>query len=372
MKSYQLNYPANIIFGNNTWQQLPELIPQNAKIMLVSGKSAVSSGLTGKLMKSLANFAIVDACGLTLPEPPLENVDKLIEIGRKEKATAIIALGGGSTIDAAKAAAAIIPLKGWTEDYFSSKSLIKNKGLFFIALPTTAGTGAEITNNAVLTDKTKKVKKSIRHPSMVADIAIIDPQLTLSMPPGLTAASGFDALTQAIESFTSSSANAASRALAKSAVVKIMHSLLDAYKDGSNLIYRENMAEGSLLSAMAFSQSGLGAVHGLAHPIGSLLGLAHGLTCSILLSPVMEWNSKVCGDHYRELGQACGLNDQQEFIENICELRNIMKIPTNFNKLGLKEADFPFILANCRSKSMSCNPREMSDEEIIEFLEPLL
>ena len=317
-------------------------------------------------------MAIVDACGMTLPEPPLNNVDELIELGRKEAVNAVIAMGGGSTIDAAKATAAIIPKKGHTADYFFGEKEITCKGLFFAALPTTAGTGAEITNNAVLTDKKGKVKKSIRHASMVADVAIIDPQLTLSMPPSITAASGLDALTQAIESFTSASANAVSKALAKSAVVKIMNSLLPAYQNGNNTAYREIMAEGSLLSAMAFSQSGLGAIHGLAHPIGSLLGLAHGLTCSILLAPVMEWNAPVCKEMYQELAEVCGFVNQNEFMAKICELRKNMQVPSGFSELGLHESHFPFIVANCRSKSMRCNPREMSDAEVVEFLNALV
>lgn len=372
MESYQLNYPGRIIFGNQTWEQLPDLIPTASKVMLVTGKSAIASGLADKIKASLTNFTIIDACGMTLPEPPLENVDQLIDLGRKESVTTIVALGGGSTIDAAKAAAAIIPLDGITEDYFTGTKKINSKGLFFAALPTTAGTGAEITNNAVLTDKKGKVKKSIRHPHMVADIAIIDPQLTKSMPPSITAASGLDALTQAIESFTSAAANAVSKALAKASVVKIMDSLLPAFKNGQDITHRENMAEGSMLSAMAFSQSGLGAAHGLAHPIGSLLGLAHGLTCSILLSPVMEWNAPVCGDLYQELAETCGLKDQEKFIAKICELRKEMSVPPSFNELGLKESHFPFIVANCRSKSMRCNPREMSDEEVVAFLKALL
>lgn len=372
MNSYQLNYPGRIIFGNKTIEQLPDLIPTGAKVMLVTGKSAMTSGLASQFKSILGNFAIVDACGMTLPEPPLDNVDNLIELGRKENVSAVVALGGGSTIDAAKAAAAIIPKEGNTAAYFFGKKEIKTKGLFFVALPTTAGTGAEITNNAVLTDKKGKVKKSIRHPQMVADVAIIDPQLTLSMPPAITAASGLDALTQAIESFTSASANAVSKTLAKTAVAKIMSALLPAYKDGNNLTQREIMAEGSMLSAMAFSQSGLGAVHGLAHPIGSLLGLAHGLTCSILLSTVMEWNAPVCGEMYRELAKVCAMKDKNEFMDKICELRKTMNVPESFTQLGLNETHFPFIVANCRSNSMRCNPREMSDQEVKAFLKALL
>jgi 1,3-propanediol dehydrogenase len=403
--NYQLNYPNKIIFGNDSSCQLPELIPPGSKVMLVTGKSAVKSGLAEKFMGLLregrwtsgggyptkegeeteksSNHKIlkspnhkmprrvIDATGTTLPEPPLENVNQLIELGRREAVTAVVAIGGGSTIDAAKAATAIIPFSGTTEEYFNGERELTAKGLFFAALPTTAGTGAEITKNSVLTDKEGKVKKSIRSPFMVPDLAIIDPILTITMPPALTAASGLDALTQAIESYTSSSANSITKTLAKSAVGKIMNSLLHAFQNGGEITHRVNMAEGSLLSAMAFSQSGLGAVHGLAHPIGSLLGLAHGLTCSIILTPIMRWNEPVCGKSYNELAEACRLKDAKALIAEIVKLCKLMNIPDNLKEVGLKEKHFPFILKNCRSNSMRCNPREISDKEVIKILKSM-
>ena len=365
--NYQLNYPEKIIFGNDTSSQLPELLPEGAQVMLVTGKSAVKSGVADKFLKLLPPNC-VNACGMSIPEPTLCNVDQLIDLGRKDAVTAIVAVGGGSTIDAAKAAAALIPLEGTTEEYFYGNKELTGKGLFFAALPTTAGTGAEITKNSVLTDPEKRIKKSLRSPEMVPDLAIIDPLLTLNMPSGVTAASGMDALTQAIESFTSLSANSATRALAKSAVEKIMNSLLPAYKNGDEVIHRVNMAEGSMLAAMAFSQSGLGAVHALAHPIGALLKLAHGLTCSILLLPVMRWNASICGELYKELAVACDLKDKEEFFEKISEMRKAMNIPDNFHDLGLNESHFPFIVENCRSNSMRCNPREMTDQDVLATL----
>ena len=412
--NFQLNYPEKIIFGKNASRQLPELLPADSKVMLVTGKSTVRNGLADKFLRLLRgreqategpsamprvncyptkggwtsggacptkwedhpitkspNHQIIDATGLTLPEPPLENVDQLIELGRKENVTAVVAVGGGSTIDAAKAAAAIIPFPGTTSEYFNEERKLTAKGLFFAALPTTAGSGAEITKNAVLTDSAGKVKKSIRSPYMVPDLAIVDPLLTISMPPSLTAASGLDALTQAIESYTSSAANAVTRALAKSAVQKIMGSLLRVYQDGNDIVQRGNMAEGSLLSAMAFSQSGLGAVHGLAHPIGSLLGLAHGLTCSILLPPIMNWNLPVCRDLYNELAAACNLTDAESMVSEITGLRSAMDLPADFRQLGLKKEHFPFIITNCRSNSMKCTPRQMTDQDVIHLLNTL-
>jgi len=378
--NFNLLYPGNILFGNDCIDDLAGVLPEGSKVLLVAGKSAAASGLLDNINTLLSPFSVIDASGIVIPEPPLECVDQIIKLGRDNSVNAVVAIGGGSVIDSGKVAATLIPLAGDTADYFYGRSQIDKKGLFFAAVPTTAGTGAEITKNAVLTDVEAKIKKSIRSPYMVPDVAIIDPALTLSMPPSITAASGLDAFTQALESFTSSDANSVTRPLAKLAVSKIFANLADVYRDGSNLKKRSEIAEGSLLSAMAFSQSGLGAVHGLAHPIGSLLKVPHGVACSILLKPVMEWNARVCSDDYAKLAKACGLEEDEDdnctltdkLISGIGSLCEEMSIPESFVGFGLAEEHFSFIVKNCRSRSMECNPRPMSDEDILKFLEKLM
>ena len=378
--SFTLLYPKTVMFGNKSLKNLSNLLPESSKVMLVAGRSAESSGTVKRIKELLNGFEIVDAIGLVVAEPPLECVDLLIELGRREGVTAVVAVGGGSVIDSAKVAAALIPLEGGTADYFYGKRQIQQRGLFFAALPTTAGTGAEVTKNAVLTDSVAKIKKSIRSVYMVPDVAIVDPELTLSMPPAVTAASGLDAFTQALESYTSSDANAVTRPLAKLAVKKIFANLAGVYHDGANLAKRSEVAEGSLLSAMAFSQSGLGAVHGLAHPIGSLLKVPHGVACSILLKPVMEWNALSCAADYAKLAIACQLGTEEEgeskltskLIDGIGELCSEMSIPASFADFGLSEEHYLFIVQNCRSRSMECNPRPMSDDEVLAFLEGII
>ena len=371
MNNYCITYPRKIFFGNDSYLNLPKYLPKDAKVLFVSGLSALKHN-AGKIFELLKDFQVINATGMTIPEPDLECVDTLIQLGRKEKVTAVLALGGGSTIDAAKAAAALIPLEGLTKDYFSGKKIITQKGLFFAAIPTTAGTGAEITNNSVLTDKENKVKKSLRHPTMIADLAIIDPLFTVNMPPAITAFSGLDALTQAIESYTSAKANTLTQALAKIAVKLLFINLQKAYSDGSNLKFKEKMAEGSMLSAMAFSQSGLGAVHGLAHPIGSLLSIPHGKTCAILLPYIMKFNASVCEQQYNELAQECALKNCEDFIKAIELLCTELKVPTSMKDLNLNKSHFPFIIKNCRSNSMSCNPKEMTDDDVEKLLQKLM
>ncbi|OGV40072.1 MAG: hypothetical protein A2020_13820 [Lentisphaerae bacterium GWF2_45_14] len=370
-ESYVLNYPSEILFGNGRIQELHEKLPKNAKkILLVTGKHAENTGLVNEIIKMLPSRDVIAHCGIS-PEPPLNEVDILIKKGRENKSDAVIAVGGGSVIDAAKTAACLIPKEGLTEDYFYNRREIKEKGLFFAAIPTTAGTGAEITRNAVLTDPSAGIKQSIRHNTMVPDLAIIDPLLTLSNPPVLTAFSGLDAYTQAIESYVSKNACSISKSLALCAINKIYHNLPTAFMFPGNIGARLQMAEGSMITAMAFAQSGLGAVHGLAHPIGSLLKVPHGAACSILLVPILKWNLPACETEFAKIGRAIGFENAEDFIEKTVELQEKLGIPVTFTSYGLKEEHFDFILKNCRSNSMKLNPRHMEDSDITRILEEL-
>jgi alcohol dehydrogenase class IV len=368
--SYSLSFPGRIIFGAGAVKELPLLIPADSRVLLVTGNHADKDGMLEFMQHLLIGFETTTVCGIEA-EPPLYEVDKLIQAGRYSSSTAIVAVGGGSVIDAAKAAAAIIPLEGLTADYFYDKRHIPGKGLFFAALPTTAGTGSEITPNAVLTDPASSIKQSIRHQGMFADVAIIDPELTYSCPPALTAASGLDAFVQAVESYIAKGANTVSRLLAGKAASMLMKNILTACECPHDADARSAMAEGSMLGAMAFSQSGLGAVHGLAHPIGAKLKIPHGLCCAILLIPVLKANLPSCKSHLHELAGICGFESANDFIDGIAGIEKELKIPATLKDFGLTEAYFGFILKNCRSSSMQKNPRKFNNPEIREILKGL-
>ncbi len=370
MHNIQISYPQNIIFGENSIEQIGESIPENLQnnVLIVSGKHSIQSGLVAQIAKKFKNTQIYSDIP---PEAPLEGVQKLVNFAKTKKITAICAIGGGSVIDSAKCAAAIIPLEGSVKDYFYAKKTISKKGLFFVAVPTTAGSGAEITKNSVLKDTETEIKQSIRHITMIPDIAIIDPILTLSCPKKLTAACGMDALTQAIESYTTVKANSITKSLASCAVKKIYNNLNECCNTPSAICARTEVAEGSLLSAMAFSQSGLGAVHGLAHPIGSKWNIPHGEICSILLPHILELNSTVSDTEYSELGIQCNATSTKGFIDNIKKLSKEIGISNNLKCYSTDKNDIDFIIKNSRSNSMSGNPRFISDNEIVTLLEKL-
>jgi len=369
--TYNLSFPGKTIFGTASVENLSSELPAKAKLLLVAGKHAEKSGLINRITQILSAFDLLTFCGVQA-EPPLCVVDEIINFGRKNNISAIIAVGGGSVIDAAKAAAAITPLDGEVSDYFYGKKSIPGKGLFFAALPTTAGTGTEATPNSVLTDPDTEIKKSIRHDTMFPDLAIIDPELTYTCPRDLTAHSGLDALTQAIESYISRGANSFSKALAAKATKLLFNALPIVCSDLKNLDARNDMAEGSMITALAFAQSSLGSVHGLGHPIGSKLHVPHGLCCAILLPKILRWNQEFCSEELNELALNCNCLSGDDFIEKIENLCRELKIPDNFREFGISSDIFPFVLKNCRSGSMRSNPRHFEDSEILEILESLL
>lgn len=368
---FTLMYPTRVFFGRDALEQLgPEVIYWGEKVLLVTGKSAMrKSGILDKItaiMKSAKiEFSLFDKVE---HDPSLKTVDEGIKFLREEKCDIVVGLGGGSALDAAKAIASLARQPGTIWEYYASKE-IKEEGLPFLALPTTAGTGAEITNNSVLTDRNKATKKSIRSLFMIAKVALVAPELTLSLPPQITAYTGMDAFTQALESYVSRTSNPVSDSLALPAIEIIYHSLPEAVQDGGNIEVRERMALGSLFSAMAFSNSGLGAVHGLAHPIGAHFNIPHGLACAVLLPHIISFNLRAKRDKFKQIAEKIGVEKVEDLPSVIKKFLEKVNLPLDFKSYGVSQADFSSIIAECRSSSMGKNPRQLSDEDLREILE---
>lgn len=371
MNDYQLIYPPTIRFGWGSRRETPSHLRglgggQLPRTMLVCSASVRDSGLVDELLAELGSTVVAEQLGVS-HDPPLSEVDAIAQAARSVGAQVVLAIGGGSVIDAAKAAAGIAPTALSCAEFYHRGQPIPATALPIVALPTTAGTGAEITMNSVLSDPVADTKKSIRSPYLVPRAAIIDPELTLSLGPAITAASGLDALTQAIESHLSTGAHAASQALALAAVRLLMRWLPAAYADGSDREARIRVAEGSMLSAMAFGQSGLGAVHGLAHPIGHLLDLPHGYTCAVLLPIILRWNAPSRPHEFAELAADCGLADGTQFLAAVVDLVRRLGIPATLPTLDL-DRHAEYVVANCRSGSMKANPRALSDDDVRSIL----
>ena len=364
---YKLTMPRNVIFGINALEKLNSAVPQGAKTLIVSGRSAVKNGIVDRIAGLLAPRQVEFYCNIE-PEPTIQQVDEVRSVFRESGAGAVVAVGGGSALDVGKVVAAAGNSTVPTADFFFNRVPMPEKGVFMAALPTTAGTGAEVTPNGVFTDKVSNIKQSIRGGTILPALALVDPVLSVDCPAAVTAASGLDALTQGIESYISRNANNATAAWAMQGVKLILDSIEEAVADGRNINARSDMSEGTMLGALAFAVSGLGAVHGLAHPVGAVTHKAHGLVCGILLPQVLKWNYPVCSQKLDELANYCGFSVGFELIAHVEYLLEKFNIDRSLKNHGLRESDLEWVVKNSRSGSMRANPRDFSDEELTALL----
>jgi len=340
-----------------------------SKALLVTGRSAMrEAGVTDRAI-ALLEKAGVEAATFERVEhdPDITTVDAGRAALRRERCDVVIGLGGGSAIDAAKAIAGLAREDAPTRKFHQGRA-IAAPALPLVAIPTTSGTGAEVTKNAVLSDRELRVKKSIRSETMMPAVAIVDPELTLTCPPSVTAASGMDALVQAIESFTSIHATAITDALAFEAACRLAEWLPIAYEDGSRREAREHCAMGSLMAGMALANSRLGAVHGIAHPLGARYGLEHGVICALLMPHVMRLNRPFVGDKYDRLSGAVG-RDIIAVVEELVERFGLRKALVG---VEIAREEFPAIVAeSMASGSLKANAKKIAEEDVEAILEAL-
>jgi alcohol dehydrogenase class IV len=320
-------------------------------------------------------------------EPEVEDVDRLSEHLRREGAASgdfMLAVGGGAAIDLAKAAGAMAVNRqsSTVGDYLENVGRglqIENQPLQVLAVPTTAGTGAEATKNAVISSYDPPFKKSLRDDRLMPRIALIDPELTVSLPAEVTAAGGMDAITQLFESYISRKARPIPRALAVEGLKLAIPAIVEAVEKPNSREAREAMAHAALLSGMALANSGLGLAHGVAPALGIHCRLAHGVACALMLPVALRVNSEVCADELAGLchtlfGHGPGTSQRGAVevligeIENLCDR---IGIPRRLAQLGVRREQIPALVKSSRGSSMSGNPRELSDEELTAILEDI-
>lgn len=365
MKSeYSFSFDTKVIFGCNKRFLLHSELECFERKMLICGRHFAESSFFNELFNVRKDY-VIHICKSS--EPELYMVQQALDIARSKNIQAVVAVGGGSVMDIGKSVAALALQKGDIRDYFYNRLEFNAERLFFAALPTTAGTGAEVTPNAVLTDETNNIKQSLRGRVCGVDLAIVDPELTYDCPDKVVRQSGMDSLTQAIEGVISNKANHVTFAWSMQAFKLVFDNLRAACAGDKTA--KNYVAEGTMLGAMAFTYSGLGAVHGLAHPIGSICHLPHGFVCGILLPHILRINSSFLADaakiYYGIDGTA------ERLIADIEKLASDLEIPKNF-KGYLTRKDFDFIVKNCRSGSMKCNPVQLSDDDIYKLLEAMV
>jgi len=316
----RLNFPARSYVGRGAVEHLGEEAARlGSRALLVTGRNALQeAGITGRLRALMKDAGVEAALFDEVPrEPDLDTVERARHRIREQNCDIVVEAGGGSAIDVGKAAAALAGEDAPTEEYHRGRE-IKTHGLPHIAVATTSGTGSEVTRNSVITDPRLRVKKSIRGDGLLPDVSITDPELTLSCPPEVTAASGMDALAQAIESYLSVYAIPTTEALSLRAVELIVPNLPVAFEQGEDLEARAALSEGSYMAGLALGSARLGAVHGLAHPVGLVYGLPHGLVCAVLLPRVLERNIKAAAEKYAKLREIVK-QDPVQAVENLLD-----------------------------------------------------
>ncbi|MDH7482436.1 MAG: iron-containing alcohol dehydrogenase [Armatimonadota bacterium] len=370
-----------IIFGAGCIRDIgTEAASLGKNAFLITGKTFLRrTGWLDKVLKLLAESKIkVNIFEHVPPEPTISNAQWALDSFKQSTSDIVIGIGGGSALDVAKTVAVIGRQPGTIYEYFHGRE-VEQKGTPFIAIPTTAGSGSEVTPNSVLIDETERIKASIRTPLMLPDVAIVDPEFTLSLSKESTAYSGMDALSQAIEAYVSKGANPITDALAKSAAVRLLTNLPKAYHNGTDIEARTEVALGSLMGGIAFANARLGLVHGLAHPIGVITGLAHGLICALLLPFVMRFNLETSTIKYAELARAAGISSNSDdnkaaeaLINHLERLNSEMDIEKQLTKLVLDRHYWPQIISQTlASGSAKSNPRQATAESVEQILETI-
>ena len=372
---------TRIIFG-------PGTISEAASLSGVFGKRAfVVTGRTAKraapLLEQLDKHRIESVTFNVSGEPTTTIATAAMQAARQAKCDLVISIGGGSVLDTGKVVAAMLNNSGELEDYLevvgAGKPLAQSAAAH-IAIPTTAGTGAEVTRNAVLSVPEHKVKVSMRSPLMLPCLAVVDPVLTHSMPPSVTASTGLDALTQLLEVCVSGQANPLTDGICRQGLRRAGRSIRRAYQDGNDHDAREDMAMASLFSGLGLANAKLGAVHGFAGPLGGMYSAPHGDICARLLPFVMETNVQALRQRnavspaltkYDEAARLLTVDSSAKAAEAVTWVRELclaLKVPS-LSRFGLKQQDFETIAAKAKkSSSMKGNPVELTDDELLNII----
>ncbi|WP_117017374.1 iron-containing alcohol dehydrogenase [Aeribacillus pallidus] len=375
LKPFTYFMPTRVECGNGISEKTGELIKELGvtNVLIVTDKGVRSANLLERIEKSLLaadlNYEIYDEVEAN---PSAETIHIGTDFLKKHKMEAVLAVGGGSSIDTAKGIATMAVNPGSILDY-EGVGKIKIPPIPIIAIPTTAGTGSEATNSTVVTNRKTSFKLGVLSTYLFPNLAILDPSLTLKLPQNITAATGMDALTHAIESYTSKDANPVSKAFAIQAVKMIGKNLTKAYFVGTDIESRENMLVASMLAGVAFSQSRLGNVHAISHTLGGVFNIPHGIANAALLPFVMKFNLRACAEEYKNIAIALGkdvsglstIEAAEKAIETVIKMNQSMKIPLNIKDLGVSLEALPKLVEDSmRSGNVFVNPRLTKPSDI--------
>lgn len=386
MIPFQFYRTPRVIFGIDEFFKLSDILAEQkrSRVLLVTGASFKQSDLYRSLLSILDTRRIAHAHCLASGEPSADFVDRVSEEQRSVMPDTVVAIGGGSIIDAGKAVSVMLKTGGKTMDYLEGVGTKQPPGekVPFIAVPTTAGTGTEASKNAVITGTERGgFKKSLRHDNYTPDVALVDPRLAMTCPRDVTAACGLDALTQLMEAFVSIKANPISDAVAMSGILGVGRSLVKAVEDGDDIEARSDMSYAALMSGIAMANAGLGLVHGIASPLGAAFPIPHGVVCGTLLAETTAAVINKLFDNgeenntallkYAEIGKYLALNDAENLEDNCEQLLHVLDTWTEafgmprLSEYGVREGDLKGIAAKAGLKE---SPAVLTADEMEEIL----
>ena len=376
--AFEFFVKSDIVFGRDSIKELSKVIQgyHAEKVMLVYDAGVKSAGIADKVLESLKEAEVeIVIFDKVIPNPTNEVVEEAAKIAKEKKVDTFVAVGGGSSIDLAKAIDVLMTNPGPIGQY-GGIGRVKNELLPLIAIPTTAGTSSEITNVSALIDTEKVVKYVVIDNKLVPSKVIIDPEFTKTMPASVTAATGMDAITHAVESYISNMASPLTEYNSIQGLKIIYHNLPTAVKDGANMEAREQMMLGCVITGFGFSNANLGLVHGIAHALSAHFQLAHGMANATVLPYVMAYNAKSCPEKMVELAKAIDLpvsgdmdKDMYLLSEELLKLTKELGIKT-LSEQGIREEDFDMLAEDILHEPvLGFNPREnVTKEDIIEIL----
>ncbi len=346
---------------------------KGARVLIVTDQGLVRAGIVGKLEDLLSEAQLTfDRFDAVEPDPRIEIALQAADKAKSFKAEVLIGIGGGSSLDIAKVASVLATNDRDIGGLFGI-DMIPERGLPTILVPTTAGTGSEVTAIAILSDEAEKLKKGIVSPFLFPAAAILDAELTLGLPPKVTAATGMDALIHAVEAYTSKNATSMTDLLARESMRLISRNIRTAYANGTNLDARCGMLEGSLLAGIAFANAGVTAVHAFAYPIGAEYHIPHGVANSIMLAPVMEFNMLGNLSKFSAMAEIFGepvegLSERraaQVAVEALRTLAVDLQVPSRLADFGVKEEHLPSLAQGVMkvTRLLANNPRELTVED---------
>jgi len=370
---FSVQLPKKILFGEGAAKEIPKLVKEfnSNSVLFITDPTIRKIGLSDQILNSLENAGIqTEVFDQVEPEPSIKAAEKVIDISRKSEFDLTIGMGGGSSLDMAKLASISVTNIGTLKD-FVGVGMVKKPGVPKILIPTTSGTGSEITMNSIVSDKENKLKMGIVTPYIIADVALIDPLLTATMPPKVTSSTGLDALTHAVESLISIDLNPFSELFAIDAIKRIFRNLPKAYHDGKNIEARREMCLASMFAGISLGISGVCAGHAAAYSF--TISIPHGVGCAIALPYIMELNATSCLDKMVKIAEAAGIaekgaNQKKNAYNAVNAVRVLMKEvgnPLSLKEIGISGEDIESMAKKMLTikRLLAHNPKDLNEKD---------